>query len=707
MMKMSKIITTVFAAMIMLPLLCSSSCHAGLPKTGGGYEIMADAVTKAGMAPVTGGNMRLYNSIGQQAGYVTAAGGRFEVVGGFLGVVDETPPAISFSTPADSSAVTGSVGVEGMAFDQNGATWTVYYGPGESPSRWKQIGTGNDNEPNCHMADWDTSNLYGTYTLKIVGVDARGNSAAKTVMVGVWSKYDFTTTIPADVWSMVAVPGNPLNPDPYSFLGSARYEVQRWDPTMQPNEANTQYKIIFPVTAGDGFWIKPYKAPITMSLSAWVQDTTTNFEKHVDAGWNQIGLPFNRSVTFGNFSFRRDGDAASVPAATAVQNGWLGSAFYSYATNTYVANDVNAALRPFYGYYVRAYSPGTIVLDPGAGLPGGMARAIRPSYVWKLQITADTDVARDTENYIGEMRGATDTFNSTDAAEPPIIDPYVSLYFPHDEWGMAAGRYAADIRSPQDDTSPLDKDWTFVVGTNEKNKPVKLSWPNISSVPGNYIITIRDVAAQKNIDPRNEPDYSFTTGADGKGTFKITAHVIGAAAPGEPVFKTAFRQGWSLFSAPIEPSQTDARKQFGAALPHVNVYQYYDRRLNAPDSAGRVDIQAGVGYWANADAPVEAEFHGAPTNPGTPVDVPLADGWNIIGNPFNSGISFGDNISVTRDGKTVPMSGAVSQGWLDGRLYRYSGEEDTWKILGPGSTMQPWEGYVLKSYGASTLRFVQ
>jgi hypothetical protein len=133
----------------------------------------------------------------------------------------------------------------------------------------------------------------------------------------------------------------------------------------------------------------------------------------------------------------------------------------------------------------------------------------------------------------------------------------------------------------------------------------------------------------------------------------------------------------------------------------------YDRKLFGPDSEDRVDIHAGIGYWAYAGAQVEAEFRGKEIAAGVPLDVPLTDGWNVVGNPFNFDIIFGDGISVIRNGQTLPLSEAARQGWIDGRLYRYSNETQDWQAIESGTTLSAWEGFVIKAHGPCALRFIR
>lgn len=695
----SKTIILALLALTLAPALC----HAGINKTGGGFEIMSDTISKAGMAPASGGAMTLYHTVGQQAGNGSSSGGTYSLNAGFMGVVDETPPTMSFSSPDASTSNSGSVAVSGTVFDENNSTWTLSYGPGTSPTLWKQIGGGSANTVSATLAAWDASTLWGTYTLKITASDSRGNTSSLARTVGIWNSDTFSATIPADQWTFVSLPGIPLNQDPRSFLGNSRYEVQRWDPTLTPDEKGLCYCVNFSVTAGDGFWIKPYKTPITYSVETWVPDTTSNYEKRLEAGWNQIGMPYDRAATWNLFEFKRDGDASAVSLNTAIANGWLDSKFYSYSNSGYTANDAAQSLQPFVGYFVYALSAGTLILNPGAGMPGGLARIIRPVYDWRMQIVAETDEARDAENFVGEMQGASETFGKEDSGEPPTIEPYVSAYVERPEWNRGSGRFTADIRGSQDAADPQGNTWNLIVETDKPGKAVTLSLPDASSLPDNYQIHIRDNATGAEFDPRSMPPYSFTTGSDNRRSFTITAKRTAASDTSATRMATVFQPGWTLFSVPLETTETDVRDQLGAALGKMQVYQYFNRRIFDQNSIDRVDIQAGIGYWVYTNDPVDAEFRGREIAPGQAVEVPLAAGWNMIGNPFNSEIPFADNISVSKDGEAaIPLSQAVAAGWILG-LYGYNADTSGYEELEQGAAMAPWKGYAIKALVPCTL----
>jgi hypothetical protein len=118
-----------------------------------------------------------------------------------------------------------------------------------------------------------------------------------------------------------------------------------------------------------------------------------------------------------------------------------------------------------------------------------------------------------------------------------------------------------------------------------------------------------------------------------------------------------------------------------------------------------VDIQAGIGYWVYADRDTQVDFKGAPTSPSAPVEVPLVEGWNLIGAPYNEPITFGDNITVTYNNETLPLTQAAANGWLESRIFSFDPQTNNYQILGPGATITPFQGYIIKALKPCSIKF--
>jgi hypothetical protein len=618
--------------------------------------------------------------------------------------VDSIVPTVAFTAPAQGSSVEGAVPVTGTAADTNFSQYALYYGPGLSPTAWGVI-TATSTAPvsSATLGTWDTSSLYGDYTLRLAAVDTFGNTAEATRSVYIGNAGIFTAAIPAGEWTMVAIPGIPYNPDPAQWFGSGRFEVQRWDPAMTPDPYMYQYQRTFSVSAGQSFWVKSYGTAVNYTVNAWVPDTTQPFEIPVRAGWNQIANPYNRAIAWSLFQFKNTATGTTKSITDAIADGWIDGSIYSYSGNNYNQHGTADSLQPQTGYFMKALVDGTLVIDPGAGRPGGVARMVRAKYDFKLQLAAQGANLRDTDNYAGILANSADGHDPADAGNPPLVEPFVTLYFPHDEWPeRAAGRYASDIR-PAPEQGQSVKTWTFVVETSEPGAPVTVSWPNAHTVPANYEITITDVETGATVDPRVQDSYEFTAAARTPRVFRLAARKAGAVAAQK--LALSLLPGWNLITIPLDPENTDVRAHLGANLRNLSFYQYYDLNYYDPDSPERVDIQAGLGYWVYAQDAMTVEFEGEPPSPQAPLDVPLASGWNLIGNPFNEAVAFDDTLTVVSGSQVLTLSQAVDAGLVEGRLFRFNPETGGYDVLGPGASMSPMQGYIIKALAACSLRF--
>jgi hypothetical protein len=92
-----------------------------------------------------------------------------------------------------------------------------------------------------------------------------------------------------------------------------------------------------------------------------------------------------------------------------------------------------------------------------------------------------------------------------DYPEPPNMDTFVSLNFPHPEWGRLTESYSTDVRP----TSQDGDQWHFEV-KGGANEPVRLAVDGAESVPLEHEIWLVDEFLQQPINLRSEPSYSFS-----------------------------------------------------------------------------------------------------------------------------------------------------------------------------------------------------
>jgi len=127
---------------------------------------------------------------------------------------------------------------------------------------------------------------------------------------------------------------------------------------------------------------------------------------------------------------------------------------------------------------------------------------------------------------------------------------------------------------------------------------------------------------------------------------------------------------------------------------------YYDPGVGgyvmAPP-AENIDYHAGMGFWTRTyenNITIDAEVQ-VPTEA---VEVPLQDGWNQIGNPFNFGVAA--NALKVRYGDTeLSLTDAQAQGWVSAYLFGYDTASGGYVMIDPATgCLQPWNGYWMRSY---------
>ena len=242
------------------------------------------------------------------------------------------------------------------------------------------------------------------------------------------------------------------------------------------------------------------------------------------------------------------------------------------------------------------------------------------------------------------------------------------LYFENKSTEGNTGRFARDARAPI--KVHQSKTWTFIVEVSGPDKEVTLAVKNADKLPGNYKFRIRDEATGVEFDPKQQSEYTFI-GATAR-RFSLRTEKIGELASG--MVNRLFPAGWSLFSVPMEPEPTDVRAQLGDDLSDIQVFQYFDRELYDPEHEQHVDIQSGIGYWIFLEDETELDFEGLQTNTDDVIEIPLAAGWNLIGNPFENATVEGKDMLIAMDGETIPVDEAVSREWLAQEVYEYNSE---------------------------------
>jgi len=101
-------------------------------------------------------------------------------------------------------------------------------------------------------------------------------------------------------------------------------------------------------------------------------------------------------------------------------------------------------------------------------------RKAAPAEAWAVYLKVSAGPYIDPVSTLGQRASASIDYDRNDLRElPPDRAPYMTMVFPHPDWGDRAGDYGSDYHSVDD---VKRSEWHFVVKTSEKLSDLKLSW---------------------------------------------------------------------------------------------------------------------------------------------------------------------------------------------------------------------------------------
>jgi hypothetical protein len=101
-------------------------------------------------------------------------------------------------------------------------------------------------------------------------------------------------------------------------------------------------------------------------------------------------------------------------------------------------------------------------------------KRLRDGSDWYVRLTVEEeqDSLKDRGNVFGHLADSVDGFDAHDLEElDPFSTPYLTLVFPHQDWGENSGNYASDYRNPK-----IKDNWLFEIHTDEIGREVSLCW---------------------------------------------------------------------------------------------------------------------------------------------------------------------------------------------------------------------------------------
>lgn len=141
-----------------------------------------------------------------------------------------------------------------------------------------------------------------------------------------------------------------------------------------------------------------------------------------------------------------------------------------------------------------------------------------------------------------------------------------------------------------------------------------------------------------------------------------------------------------------------------AASPPVYYYSnYYNEYIQPPITPANT-LTIGDGYWLENSQPASVSNDGTLVTSSS-FQISLGSGWNMIGVPYNAAIPVSSiTVMPMSTGTAVPYATALKSNTVSD-FYTWQAGDPAYETIGTKSTdtLNPWEGYWIKSTGTTTL----
>lgn len=154
----------------------------------------------------------------------------------------------------------------------------------------------------------------------------------------------------------------------------------------------------------------------------------------------------------------------------------------------------------------------------------------------------------------------------------------------------------------------------------------------------------------------------------------------------------SFAQGLQLFSVPYDYSNYALFEVLGYSNPVLAAWSpsqaAYALSPNSPADA----LRLGQGYWARFPQAVSLDAAGAVAPTTGPFSIPLAKGWNMIGDPFLSPVNMSSLMVQEISGTQYTFAQANQAGLVRATLYSYPANATAYSSQTSGP-IEPYVGY--------------
>lgn len=206
-----------------------------------------------------------------------------------------------------------------------------------------------------------------------------------------------------------------------------------------------------------------------------------------------------------------------------------------------------------------------------------------------------------------------------------------------------------------------------------------------------------------NLNPLDTYYYEVTAVVSGNETAKSAE----ASAAPQASALTTFQAGLQMISAPSDYTGLSFSQYLSNSSLVLAVWDPADSEYVTSPTSPANTIVPGQGYWVRVpdSSTLSLWDVGSDTTTTAAIDVPLAQGWNMIGDPM-SVVAPASGLQVKVGATTYTYANANLAGIVGENFYTYQPGDSAYEVLPASSgTLQPFEGYWVYAFEPCTVIF--